>query len=110
MLLLFCFHAYIASAQTVTNDKEMVLMSDSYQNDYKLGSIYYNMGSNTPFTGILYGKYVNGNYQTKQEYVDGVGNGNVKFKGLYLHLKKPIGEWKYFDMKLSLAHIMTYTR
>jgi hypothetical protein len=47
----------------------MVLMSDSYQNDYKLGSIYYNMGSNTPFTGILYGKYVNGNYQTKQEYV-----------------------------------------
>jgi len=47
----------------------MVLMSDSYQNDYKLGSIYYNMGSNTPFTGILYGKYANGNYQTKQEYV-----------------------------------------
>lgn len=50
-------------------------MSDTYQKAYKLGSVYYKTGTNTPFTGILYGKYDNGNYQTIQEYVDGVGDG-----------------------------------
>ena len=64
-----------------------------------------------------------------QEYVDGVGNGKwvdynpegikecfyyengmVKSKGQYEHWKKPIGEWKYYDMKGNLVHTMTYTR
>ncbi len=53
----------------------MVPLSDTCQKTYKLGSVYYKTGTKTPFTGILYGKYSNGNYQTKQEYVNGIGNG-----------------------------------
>jgi len=134
---------YFTSAQTVANNQEMAPMSDTYQKAYKLGSVFYKTGSNTPFTGILYGKYDNGNYQTMQEYVDGVGNGkwidynpegiiecegtykdnrvegpvifyyengSVKSKGQYLHWKKPIGLWKYYDKKGNLVHSMTYTR
>lgn len=77
-LFIFIFIAltyYFSSAQTVTNSQEMAPMSDTYQKAYKLGSVYYKTGTNTPFTGILYGKYDNGNYQTMQEYVAGVGNG-----------------------------------
>ena len=74
LLLLFVLH-YTASAQSDNNEPFMVPMSDTYQKAYKLGSVYYKIGTNTPFTGMLYGKYANGNYQTVQEYVDGVGNG-----------------------------------
>ena len=42
---------------------------------YKLGWVYYKTGTNIVFTGILCGKYDNGNYQTMQEYVNGVGHG-----------------------------------
>ena len=141
--IFIAFMHYITSAQTVANIQEMVPMSDTYQKAYKLGSVYYKTGTNTPFTGILYGKYDNGNYQTMQEYVDGVGNGKwvdyspegiiecegtyknnrvegpvtfyyengeVKSEGQYLHWKRPIGEWKYYDMKGNLVHTMTYTR
>lgn len=134
---------YITTAQTISKSQEMVLMSDTYQKAYKLGSVYYKTGTNTPFTGILYGTYDNGNYQTMQEYVDGIGNGKwvdfnpegikecegtykenrvegpvtfyyenglVKSKGQYLHWKRPIGEWKYYDLKGNLVHTMTYTR
>lgn len=53
---------------------------------------YYAKGDNTPFTGILYAKYPNGNYSSWQEYVDGLGqgkwinyyeNGNYKEIGYY---------------------------
>ncbi|WP_412560934.1 toxin-antitoxin system YwqK family antitoxin [Winogradskyella sp. MIT101101] len=55
--------------------KKLVAMSDTYQKAYKYGSKYYEVGSDEPFTGVLYGKYDNGNYMTMQEYVDGIGNG-----------------------------------
>ena len=141
--IFIAFMHYTTSAQMVANVQEMAPMSDTYQKAYKLGSVYYKTGTNTPFTGILYGKYDNGNYQTIQEYVDGVGNGKwvdyspegikecegtyknnrvegpvtfyyengaVKSAGQYLHWKRPIGEWKYYDMKGNLVHTMTYTR
>ncbi|SDS33647.1 MORN repeat variant [Formosa sp. Hel1_31_208] len=63
------------TAQSDTSDRKMIAMSDTYQKAYKMGSIYYEIGSNKPFTGILYGKYANGNLLTTQEYVDGIGNG-----------------------------------
>ena len=53
---------------------------------------YYAKGESKPFTGILYGKYPNGEWLTRQEYVDGVGqgswinyydNGNFKEVGNY---------------------------
>jgi antitoxin component YwqK of YwqJK toxin-antitoxin module len=96
-----------------------------------------------PFTGILYGRYDNGQLMTIQEYVDGIGNGtwvqfnpdgtkleqgtyvdnrvegpvtqfyedgSIKAKGQYLHWKKPIGEWVYYDREGKVVHEMTYTR
>ena len=74
LILLFILN-FIASAQIVAKNQVMLPMSDTYQKAYKLGAIYYQTGTNTPFSGILYGKYANGNYQTIQEYVHGVGNG-----------------------------------
>ncbi len=118
-------------------------MNDTYQKAYKLGSMYYKTGTDIPFTGVLFGKYDNGNYQTMQEYVDGVGNGkwtdfnpegikecegtykdnrvegpvtffyedgSVKSMGQYLHWKRPIGKWKYYDKKGNLVHSMNFTR
>lgn len=131
------------TAQIDTNNRQMESMSATYQKAYKLGSVYYKTGTTTPFTGILYGKYSNGNYQTMQEYENGVGNGkwvdfnpegikecegtykdnrvegpvtffyedgSIKSEGQYLHWKKPIGLWKYYDKKGNLVHSMTYTR
>lgn len=120
-----------------------ISMSDTYQKAYKLGSKYYEIGSDKPFTGVLYGKYDNGNYMTMQEYVDGVGNGkwtdfdpygrkvcegtykdnkvegpvtffyedgSIKSKGQYLHWKRPIGKWTYYDKEGNIVSTMNYTR
>jgi len=50
-------------------------MARTYQKPYKLGGIYYEKGTTKPFTGILYGRYDNGQLLTLQEFKDGVGNG-----------------------------------
>lgn len=53
---------------------------------------YYAKGESQAFTGILYAKYENGNYLSRQEFVEGVGqgkwinyfeNGNIKEIGHY---------------------------
>lgn len=75
LFMLFLSSSFIVLAQKDLKDQEMVPMYDTYQKAYKLGSVYYKVGTKTPFTGVLYGKYDNGNYQTMQEYVDGIGNG-----------------------------------
>ncbi|MGB5436884.1 MAG: hypothetical protein WBM98_13405 [Maribacter sp.] len=139
----FALISYTATSQSASKEQEMIPMSATYQKAYKMGSVYYKTGTKIPFTGILYGKYDNGNYQTMQEYVDGIGNGkwvdfnpegikecegtykdnrvegpvtfyyengSIKSKGQYLHWKKPIGLWKYYDKKGNLVHTMTYTR
>lgn len=36
---------------------------------------YYAKGSDKPFTGVLFSKYPNGEFNSWQEYVDGVGQG-----------------------------------
>lgn len=36
---------------------------------------FYKIGETKPYTGILYGKYANGNYETWQTYIDGRGQG-----------------------------------
>lgn len=140
-LCVLCFT--ICSAQEDLKNLDLVAMSDTYQKAYRLGSVYYKTGTDTPFTGVLYGKYDNGNYQTMQEYVDGIGNGkwidfnpegikecegtykdnrvegpvtffyedgSVKSKGQYIHWKRPIGLWNYYDKKGNLVHTMTFTR
>ncbi|WP_343762742.1 hypothetical protein [Gangjinia marincola] len=50
-------------------------MNDTYTTSYRVGRVYYEKGSKIPFTGVLYGKYSNGNYLSIQEYTNGVGNG-----------------------------------
>ncbi|NNL82732.1 MAG: hypothetical protein HKP28_05045, partial [Winogradskyella sp.] len=74
-LLLMCFVITSAHTQIEKSNKKLVAMSNTYQKAYKLGSVYYEVGTDKPFTGILYGKYDNGNYMTMQEYEDGIGNG-----------------------------------
>jgi antitoxin component YwqK of YwqJK toxin-antitoxin module len=63
------------NSQNNESDIKLTAMNNTYQKAYKLGSVYYERGSDKPFTGILYGKYDNGNYMTMQEYVNGIGNG-----------------------------------
>ena len=142
-LLMLVATIAIASSQTIKKDQKRVAMSETYQKAYKLGSKYYEIGTDKPFTGILYGKYDNGNYMSIQEYVEGIGNGkwidfdplgnkvcegtykdnrvegpvtffyedgNVKSKGQYLHWKRPIGEWTYYDKKGNVVSKITYTR
>jgi antitoxin component YwqK of YwqJK toxin-antitoxin module len=53
----------------------MVSMSATYQKPYEVGGVYYKIKDTVPYTGVLYGKYGNGNYLSIQEYVNGVGNG-----------------------------------
>ena len=73
--LVFATLSCTSSAQTETTNQKMVSMSDTYQKAYKLGSVYYEIGTNKPYTGVLYGTYDNGKLMTTQDYVDGIGNG-----------------------------------
>jgi antitoxin component YwqK of YwqJK toxin-antitoxin module len=140
---LICLFTLTSFAQTNLEEQRMVPMSSTYQKAYKLGSIYYEIGTDQPYNGVLYGKYSNGNYMTMQEYKNGVGNGkwidfdpmgnkvsegtyvnnrvegpvkffyengSLKSEGQYLHWKKPIGKWTYYDKDGNVAHVMTYTR
>ena len=62
-------------AQIDTTQHEMVSMSATYQKPYSVGGVYYKKKDTVPFTGVLFGKYANGNYLSIQEYVNGIGNG-----------------------------------
>jgi len=75
ILITFLIPLITIQAQIETKPQKIISMSDTYQKAYKMGSIYYEKGSNKPFSGILYGKYDNGNFMTMQEYVNGIGNG-----------------------------------
>ncbi|SHH59156.1 toxin-antitoxin system YwqK family antitoxin [Winogradskyella jejuensis] len=37
-------------------------------------------------------------------------DGSIKSKGQYLHWKKPIGKWTYYDKEGNVVSTMTYTR
>ena len=65
----------LAQAPIDTTNQEMVSMSATYQKPYTVGGVYYKKQDTVPFTGVLYGKYANGNYLSIQEYKDGIGNG-----------------------------------
>ncbi|MFK8105309.1 MAG: toxin-antitoxin system YwqK family antitoxin [Saprospiraceae bacterium] len=58
-----------------TTNQRMVPMSQTYQKAYRIGNKYYEVGTTKPFTGILYGRYDNGQLQTLQEFKNGVGDG-----------------------------------
>ena len=87
-------------AQEKKVKQQMIPMSNTYQKAYKLGSVYYKIGTTIPFTGILYGKYDNGNFMTKQEYINGIGNGKWTD---YDPLWNKICEGTYKDNKVEGA-------
>ncbi|MDA0973641.1 MAG: hypothetical protein O2867_07915 [Bacteroidetes bacterium] len=77
LILLFSLNACTQSVKkSDSNEKAMIPMSETYQRASDgIGSRYYQDGSSTPFTGVLYGRYDNGELMTTQDYVDGIGNG-----------------------------------
>ncbi|WP_116109218.1 toxin-antitoxin system YwqK family antitoxin [Lewinella sp. IMCC34191] len=50
-------------------------MSATIQQPANYGIRYFLRGADTSFTGVLYGRYDNGELLTVQEYEDGLGNG-----------------------------------
>ncbi|XLS30276.1 toxin-antitoxin system YwqK family antitoxin [Flavobacteriaceae bacterium M23B6Z8] len=61
---------------TQSPEENMVAMSDTYTRSSSDSSVrYYQKGSDKPFTGLLYARYDNGELQSVQQFVDGVGNG-----------------------------------
>jgi antitoxin component YwqK of YwqJK toxin-antitoxin module len=73
-LLAFPF-LLVAQSPIDYSDQEMISMSATEARTYDGNWTYFPKGSSTPFTGILFATFENGNYQSVQEYVDGVGNG-----------------------------------
>jgi len=93
-----CFFLMLFLQTFGQKNVQKLAMTDTYQKAYKLGSVYFKKGTNTPFTGILYGKYANGNLMTTQEYVNGVGNGKWTD---YDPLGRKICEGTYINNKVE---------
>lgn len=74
-IILGIFLTSISQAQIDTLQQRMVSMNETIEKPYKVGSIYYKSGESAPFTGVLFGKYSNGQYLSIQEYKNGIGNG-----------------------------------
>jgi len=68
--------APLSAQQTTEMPVEpMLSMADTYQKRAPVGSQYFAKGSQVPFTGVLFGRYANGEIMTTQDYVDGIGQG-----------------------------------
>lgn len=90
-LALVLITSTIAAQTKISADRELTMgqvTGSSADGTYR----YYKPGESKPFTGILYARYDNGNYKSRQEYVEGIGqgtwinyweNGNLKEVGTY---------------------------
>jgi antitoxin component YwqK of YwqJK toxin-antitoxin module len=58
-----------------TTDQTMISMGDTYQSSKSGKSKYYQEGHSQAYSGVLFGRYSNGNFASIQEYVDGRGQG-----------------------------------
>jgi len=88
---LFMYSQNTLSMEDVTERQELS-MSDAIGKSSDGVYRYYAKGSNVPYTGILFANHPNGNLNSWQNYIDGVGqgewinyyeNGNVKEIGNY---------------------------
>jgi antitoxin component YwqK of YwqJK toxin-antitoxin module len=61
-----------------TETKKEVSMTDATGKTTNGVYKYYAKGDDKPFTGILFAKYKNGNYESWQEFENGVGQGIIK--------------------------------
>ena len=92
ILLCIGFASSLQAQQTSISAEEEISMSQANASSKDGTYRYYKNGESKGFTGILYTKYNNGNYLTRQEYKDGLGegtwinywpNGNLKEVGAY---------------------------
>ena len=74
----------------------MITMSETVTKPHKAANVYFEKGGDTPFTGILYGRYENGHMFTMREYIHGVANGQwinfdpqggMEIKGTFIDIK-----------------------
>ena len=91
------FSTYVGFCQQATQGTEEQLqrelsMSETVGKNLNGVYTYFASGEKVPFTGILYAKFPNGNYRSRQTYVNGRGhgkwinyyeNGNYKEIGYY---------------------------
>ncbi|MEM6802205.1 MAG: hypothetical protein AAF696_12425 [Bacteroidota bacterium] len=91
LLPLFLFGQRQVSMEEVEGSRELSMAETKGMRSNGMYR-YYAKGERKAFTGILYAKYDNGNYLSRQEYVDGIGegkwinyyeNGNIKEVGYY---------------------------
>ncbi len=68
-------------SMTHTYESEGISMSDSYGSSQSGIYRYYAKGSTEPYTGVLYAQYPDGQMESVQDFVDGLGQG--KFKNYY---------------------------
>ena len=74
----------------------MIAMSETVTKPLKAANVYFEKGSDTPFTGILYRRYENGYMLTMRQYIYGVANGHwinfdpqgrMEIKGTFIDIK-----------------------
>ena len=80
LFILFNVIAGLLSAQAEqpmlnTEQRPGLSMSDVEGITVKGQYRYFEKGATKPFSGILYARYSNGQYQSRQEFVDGIGEG-----------------------------------
>lgn len=71
-LLLFSAPVF---SQIDTASQEMVSMANATGKMRQGQYTYFKNGDDQPFTGVLYAQFANGNFESIQEFRDGVGNG-----------------------------------
>ncbi len=110
LLLLMCSSTLIYAQQTTVSADNEISMSNAVASSKDGTYKYYKKGEDQGFTGILYTRYDNGNYLTRQEYKDGIGegtwinywpNGNLKEIGTYRN-NKVEGPIKKYDQNGNL--------
>ena len=74
------FSTYVGFCQQATQGTEEQLqrelsMSETVGKNLNGVYTYFASGEKVPFTGILYAKFPNGNYQSRQTYLNGRGHG-----------------------------------
>ncbi|MEL6864468.1 MAG: hypothetical protein AAFP19_08620 [Bacteroidota bacterium] len=95
-LLLICLPLWTFAQQELSMSevevKREISMSESYGRTSDGVYRYYAKGEKVPYTGVLTASYPNGNLESWQEYVDGIGqgkwinyyeNGQIKEEGYY---------------------------
>ena len=118
-LLSFAFFTLKAQHQKVPQtDQSAIPMSASVGKNVDGKYRYYERGKKQPYTGVLYAKFSTGNYQSWQDFENGLGqgawinyyenkvegpikkyhpNGQLAASGTYREWRVRVGKWEYFD-------------